>query len=83
MQREQTHTRKLDRFRNGLCHGIGDVVKFQVQENLGAGVRELTYGSRTLGCEELAANFEEPNGSAKLPCQSGGSLEIIDIQGDD
>jgi hypothetical protein len=58
---------KLDRSCDCLRHGIGDVVEFQVEENLGACVRELLYRSRTLGGEELTAHFEQPNCSAKLP----------------
>jgi hypothetical protein len=42
-------------------------VEFQVEENLDACVRELLYGSRTFGCEELTADFEESNCSAKFP----------------
>ena len=75
--------RKLHGRRNGLCHGIGDVVKFQIEENLRAGVRELLNSSRTFGSKELATDFEEPDRSAKFLYQSGSNPEAIDIQGND
>jgi hypothetical protein len=41
-------------------------VEFQVEENLGACVRELLYCSRTFGCKELATDFEQSNCTEKL-----------------
>jgi hypothetical protein len=40
-------------------------VEFQIQENVGARVRELLNGSRTFGSKKLATDFEEANRSAK------------------
>jgi hypothetical protein len=42
-------------------------VKFQIQENIGTGVRELLNGSRTFRSKKLATDFEESDRSAKLP----------------
>jgi hypothetical protein len=41
-------------------------VEFQIQENIGARVRELLNSSRTFGSEKLATDFEEADRSAKL-----------------
>jgi len=42
-------------------------VEFQIEENVGARVRELLNGSRTFGSKKLATDFEEADRSAKLP----------------
>ena len=41
-------------------------MEFQIQENIGAAVRELFNGSRTFGSKELATDLEEADRSAKL-----------------
>jgi hypothetical protein len=41
-------------------------VEFKIQENIGAGVRELLDGPRTFGSKKLATDFEETDRSAKL-----------------
>ena len=42
-------------------------MKFEIQENIGAGVRDLLNGSRTFGSEELATDFEEADRPEKSP----------------
>lgn len=58
---------QLDSRRHGFCYGIRDVVEFQIEENIRAGVRELLNCPRTLGSEELAADFKESDCPAKFP----------------
>lgn len=60
------HAGEFDGRRDGFCHGIWDVVEFQIEENLGASVRELFDRSRTLGCEELATYLEKPDCPVKF-----------------
>ena len=55
------HTGESDRGRDRFCHSIWDVVKFQIEENLGANIRELLNCPRTIGCEQLTPYLEEPN----------------------
>ena len=40
-------------------------MKFKIQENIDAGVRELLNGSRTFGSKELATDFEQADGPEK------------------
>ena len=75
--------RQLDCSRHGFCHCIGDVVEFQIEENLGAGVRELLDCPRTFRSKELAAYFEQPDRPAKPLHQSSCSPEAVNIQGND
>jgi hypothetical protein len=41
-------------------------VEFKIQENIGAGVRELPNRSRTFGSKKLATDFEQADRSAKF-----------------
>jgi hypothetical protein len=75
--------RQFNSRRHGFRHGIWYVVKFQIEENLGAGVREHLNRPRTFGSKELATDFEEPDRSAKTSHQSGGSPEAVKVQRND
>jgi hypothetical protein len=83
MQGQQTHPGEFDRGTDSFRHRVWDVMKFQIEENLGAGVRELFNCSRTLGGEELTAYLEESDRPLEFSNQSVGSLETVDIQGND
>jgi hypothetical protein len=83
MKRQQPDVRQFDSSRHSFGHGIWYVVKFQIEENLGAGVREHLNRPRTFGRKELATDFEEPDRSAKTSHQSGGSPEAVKVQGND
>jgi len=66
MQRQEPNRRKLHRDGDSLSHRIRNVMEFQIEENIGAGARELLNGSRTFGSKKLATDFEESDRSAKL-----------------
>jgi hypothetical protein len=83
MQGQQAHTGEFDRGADSFRHRVWDVVEFQIEENLGASVRELFNCPRTLGCEELTAYLEESDRPLEFSNQSVGSLETVNIQGND
>jgi hypothetical protein len=58
-------------YRAGNC--IGNIVKFQVQEDSGAECGNLVNGLRASGGKELAADLEHAHKIGNLPCkfQSG------------
>jgi hypothetical protein len=66
VQCEQADVRQLDGRCYRFCHGIWDVVEFQIEKNIRAGVRELLDCLRTFGSKELATDFKEPDCPAKF-----------------
>ncbi|HTP44022.1 MAG TPA: hypothetical protein VMJ13_05630, partial [Candidatus Acidoferrum sp.] len=44
-------------------YGVGDVVEFEVEEDIKTKARELLDSARAFGGEKLAADFEHPCGT--------------------
>jgi hypothetical protein len=74
---------KVGGSRHRACNRIRDVVKLQVEENIGAKTRELSNSLRALGGEELFANFEKAGDAAELAHQSASQPQAVNIQGND
>jgi len=71
------------RGRDRACHGIRNVVEFQVEEDFAAGADEVAYGARSFGDEELLADLE---GGGALADGADDALGVRDgrhVQGDD
>jgi hypothetical protein len=79
MQSEQANFRQLGRGGDGACNGVGNVVEFQVEEDIKTKARERLNSARAFGSEKLAANFEHPRGASELPGQSHCRPEAVYI----
>jgi hypothetical protein len=64
-------------------HGIGDIVKLEIEEDIGAKARKLFNGLRAFGCEELFADLEKASYASKLPRQGAGRPQAVHIEGND
>ena len=62
---------------------MGDIVKFQVEEDLKAKARELVDDLRAFGGVELAANLEEAGRALEPPRQGQCRAQTVVVQGDD
>jgi len=83
MERKQADVRQFDGSRHGFCHCIWDIVEFEIEEDLCAGVREHLNCPRTLGSKELTPNFEEADYPAKPARQGAGRPQAVNVKGDD
>lgn len=82
MQRHQPNARQFSRGGNGSCDSVGDVVKFQIEKNLGAGSRDFFNRAGAFGGEEFAANLEEVGDASKPPGQLEGWPQAVNVQRD-
>jgi hypothetical protein len=83
MQSHHVNARQFSSRSDRSGHRVGDVVKFQVEEDSEAHIRELFDGSRSLGGKELTTDFEKAGCPAQLARQGAGRPDAIDIQGND
>jgi hypothetical protein len=62
-----------------MGHRVGNVVKFQIQEDVKTQVRELPNGSRALRGKELAPDLEHPGCTAEFPRQSTRWTDMVEV----
>lgn len=68
---------------NCTGNSVGDVVKFEVEEDSEAELCELLDGFGALGREELAAYLENACCPSKSPRQDASRPGAVNIKGDD
>jgi hypothetical protein len=83
MNVHHAHTGKVGGSRYRARNRIRNVVKLQVEENIGAKTRQLSNSLRALGSEELFANLEKAGDATELTRQSASQPQAVNIQGND
>ena len=68
---------------NSASHGIGDVVKLEIEEDFEAQARDFLDRSRAFRCEELQAYLEKARRTAKATRQGAGRPQAVNVQGYD
>jgi hypothetical protein len=67
MHINQLHPGQLRRGGNCPCDSVGNVVEFQIEENVKAEARELFNRPRAFGRKELQPNLKQARRTAKPP----------------
>ncbi len=83
MHGQQAHVGQFCCCGNGFRNSVWDVVKFQVEEDIGAKTRKLFYGFRALGGKKLVPNLNEANNALELLHQGAGRRQAVYVQGQD
>lgn len=83
MQRHQADARQFSRGSNSAGDSVGDIMKFQIEKNFGAGGGDFFDRAWAFGGEELAANLEEVGDAMKPPGQLEGWPQAVNVQRDD
>ena len=71
------------RFDGRLGDGVGDVVKFEIQENFAAEFLDELHRLRSGVGEKLLADFEHADLMGQQPDELFDLVQIVDIEGDD
>jgi hypothetical protein len=66
---------------DGFGHGVGDVVKLEVQENVFPQSLDVFEKLWPFRCEELQADLKDP-GVLELADESKGVFLVFDVEGD-
>src|SRR5271154_3999204 len=66
---------------DGAGHGIGNIVKFEIEEDFEAQAREFFDRSRAFRCEELQSDLEKARRTAKATRQGAGRTQAVNVQG--
>ena len=83
MQRKHGDVAEFRRCGNGARHGVGDVVKLQVQEDLVTETREPVNDSRAFGCIKLVANLAQADAVPEPARYCKCRAKPVVIEGDD
>jgi hypothetical protein len=83
VQRNQADLGEVRGGFHGASHGVGYVVKLQVQEDPKAQAGQLFHCPGTFGRKKLAADLEQAGSIPELPRQGAGWPQAVNIQGYD